>query len=152
MKRFIFKFVNGFCYAIAITMMVQLLMITVCDSKVMLPEYTMRFENHIVAYSVQLLLMGIMSGVASGGTIILEWKRPGLIVQSMIYLILMLATWIPLACYLWGFHKYTSSMVSGILSILFTYVICWTVQYKIYKRDIQKINEKLKAKMLFTDK
>lgn len=151
MKKFVFRFINGFCYAVAITMIVQLAIMLLSDNMGMIPEYVERFDNIIVAYVVQLLLIGFISGVASGGTGIMEWKRPGLVIQSVIYLLLMLSTWIPVACYLWGFHKYATSMVSGILSILVTYGICWGVQYKVCRRDVQEINERLRVKMLSTD-
>ncbi len=147
MKRFLVGFVNGFSYAVVITMIVQLLIINFTDGIGMLPEYANRFDNILSAYIVQLLLIGFISGVASGGTVIMEWKRSGLVVQSIIYLLLILCTWIPVACYLWGFHKYITSMISGIFSIVVTYGICWTVQYKVCRRDVEEINQKLKSKV-----
>lgn len=146
MKNFLIRFINGFCFSIAIVVIVQLIIMVKTDTINMLPEYMERFDNVVVAYGVQLLLIGFISGVASGGTVIMEWKRPGLVIQSFLYLVLMFSTWIPVACYLWGFHKYITSMVSGVLSILVTYGICWGIQYKICKRDVQEINDILKAK------
>lgn len=146
MKKFIFRFMNGFCYAIAITTVLQLIITAATGSMNMLPEYMDRFDNVLAAYGVQTLLIGLISGIASGGSVIMEWKRPGLVIQSAIYLAVMLLTWIPAACYLWGFHKYITSMVSGILSILVTYGICWGIQNKICRRDIMVINERLKEK------
>lgn len=146
MKNFLIRFINGFCFSIAIVVIVQLIIMVKTDTINMLPEYMERFDNVVVAYGVQLLLIGFISGVASGGTVIMEWKRPGLVIQSILYLVLMFSTWIPVACYLWGFHKYITSMVSGVLSILVTYGICWGIQYKICKRDVQEINDILKVK------
>lgn len=146
MKNFIIRFLNGFCYSISIAMIVQLIIMSGTDTISMLPEYVERFDNVLLAYTVQLLLIGVISGVASGGTVIMEWKRPGLVIQSILYLILMLITWIPVACYLWGFHKYITSLISGVMSILVTYGICWGVQYKMCKRDVQEINNRLKVK------
>ena len=146
MKNFLIRFIKGFCFSIAIVVIVQLIIMVKTDTINMLPEYMERFDNVVVAYGVQLLLIGFISGVASGGTVIMEWKRPGLVIQSILYLVLMFSTWIPVACYLWGFHKYITSMVSGVLSILVTYGICWGIQYKICKRDVQEINDILKAK------
>ncbi len=143
MKTIIIRFINGFCYGIAITMVVQLLIMTATGNSVLLPEYEARFANPLMAYCVQLLLIGCMSGIASAGGVILELKRPGLILQSLLYLLLMLLTWIPIACYLWSFHKYLLSMVSSLLSIFVTYGICWGIQYKICKQDIHEINKHL---------
>ncbi len=147
MKGFLYRFANGFCYGVAISLVVQLVIIVLTDSSMMLPEYMEGFDNILVAYGVQLLLIGFISGVASGGVVILEWKRLGLVIQSIIYLLVMFSTWVPVACYLWGAHKYVSSMIAGVFSILVTYGICWGIQYKICRRDVKEINEMLKERM-----
>ena len=144
MKTVIIRFINGFCYAIAITVIVQLIIMLTTNQLNMLPEYIERFDNPVIAYAVQLLLIGFISGVASAGGVIMEMKRPGLVIQSILYFLLMLVTWVPVACYLWGFHKYLLSMISCLLSILVTYGICWGIQYKICTRDINEINKRLK--------
>ncbi|MBQ7934117.1 MAG: DUF3021 domain-containing protein [Lachnospiraceae bacterium] len=145
MKSSIVRFIYGFTFGITISMVVQLGVMSITGAIPMLPEYMAGFANPVMAYSVQMLFIGLISGVASAGTVILEWKRPGLLIQSILYLVLMLGTWIPVACYLWGFHKYTTSMVSGLLSILGTYTICWVVQYHICSRDVKEINQRLKS-------
>ncbi|MBQ7926874.1 MAG: DUF3021 domain-containing protein [Lachnospiraceae bacterium] len=145
MKNFLIRFIYGFSFGVTISMVVQLVVMGITGEIPMLPEFTEGFENPVMAYSVQMLLIGFISGVASGGTVILEWKRPGLLIQSILYLVLMLGTWIPVACYVWGFHKYTTSMVSGLLSILVTYGICWMIQYNICIRDVKEINQRLKS-------
>ncbi len=145
MKNFLIRFIYGVSFGLTISMVVQLIVMSIAGEIPMLPEFMDSFENSVMAYSVQMLLIGFISGVASGGTVILEWKRPGLLIQSILYLVLMLGTWIPVACYLWGFHKYITSMVSGLLSILVTYGICWMIQYNICIRDVKEINQRLKS-------
>ncbi len=146
MKKILIHFVNGFCYSVAITMCVEMLLLTVAGVQVMLPEFVAKFESETVAFGVQLLLVGVMSGVTSAGTFLFELKRPGLLVQSILFLLLMLATWIPVACYVWGFHKYLPSMISCLASIVVTYGICWGIQYKVCRRDVQEINQCLNKK------
>lgn len=148
MKNIMIRFLNGFCYSIAITVMIQQIVVAITGTSFMLPEYAARFDNIVFAYTVQLLLIGLMSAVAAAGSMIMEIKRIGLIVQSILYFVLMLGTWIPIACYLWGFHKYTASMVSSLLSIVVTYSICWGIQYKICVRDVAEINRRLKEKQV----
>lgn len=143
MKNYVVRGANGFCYSIAITAMVQLIVMLISGKSLLLPEYAARFENELAAYSVELLLVGVISAMASGGTVLLELKRPGLVVQSILYFLLMLATWIPVACFLWGFHKYVSSFVSTLLSIVVTYGICWGIQYRLCIRDVREINARL---------
>ena len=142
-KDFIIRGANGFCYSTAITAMVQMSVILISGESILLPEYAARFENELAAYSVELMLVGIISAMASGGTVLLELKRPGLVVQSILYFLLMLVTWIPVACFLWGFHKYVTSFVSTLLSLVVTYGICWGIQYRLCIRDMKEINARL---------
>ena len=146
MKKLGFRFLNGFCYSIAITLCIDLVVLTVTGKPVMLPEFVERFESEAIALCVQLLLVGIMSGVTAAGTAIFELKRPGILVQSLLFLLLMIAAWIPVACYVWGFHKYVASMISTLVNIVVTYGICWGIQYKLCRRDVQEINQRLNEK------
>ncbi len=146
MKNILIRFANGFCYSVAITMVVELLIMKFTDHATMLPEFAARYENEVLSFGVQLLLVGIMSGVTSAGMVLFELKRPGLLWQSVLFLLVMLAVWIPTACYLWGFHKYLMSMISSLASIVVTYGICWGIQYKLCRRDVQEINQRLNRK------
>ena len=146
MKHIWIHFLSGFCCSIAITLCVDLFVLAVAGKPVMLPEFAGRFESETVALLVQLFLVGVMSGVTAAGTGIFELKRPGLWVQSILFLLLMLAAWIPVACYVWGFHKYVASMISTVVSIVVTYGICWGIQYKMCRRAVQEINRCLNEK------
>ena len=146
MKHILIRFVNGFCCSVAITMVVQLLIMQITGEMIMLMEFAARYEDEVFAFGVQLLLVGVMSGVTSAGTVLFELKRPGLLWQSVLFLLVMLAVWIPTACYLWGFHKYLTSMISSLASIIVTYGICWGIQYKLCRRDVQEINQRLNRK------
>lgn len=146
MKNILIRFVNGFCYSVAITMVIELIVMKMIGHVALLPEFAARYENDVLAFGVQLLLVGIMSGVTSAGTVLFELKRPGLLWQSILFLCVMLAVWIPTACYVWGFHKYLTSMISSLASIIVTYGICWGIQYKLCRRDVQEINQRLSRK------
>ncbi len=139
-KRIITRFINGFCYSIAITTVIQgIQMISIKDTP-MLPEFAARFESQVTAFVVQLILIGIMSGITSAGTVVFELKRIGLLVQSLLFLFIILGSWIPVACIAWGFYKYVISMVITTISIIVTYSICWIIMYRICRRDINEIN------------
>lgn len=146
MKKILIHFVNGFCYSVAITTVIELIVMKMIGHVALLPEFAEGFANEVTAFCVQLLLVGVMSGVTSAGTILFELKRPGLLWQSILFLLVMLAVWIPTACYLWGFHKYLTSMISCLASIVVTYGICWGIQYKLCSRDVKEINQRLNQK------
>lgn len=145
MKNIVIQFLNGFCYSVAITLCIDLAVLA-AGKPMMLPEFAERFDSETIALGVQLLLVGVMSGVTAAGTVIFELKRLGLWVQSVLFLFLMLAAWIPVACYVWGFHKYVASMISTLTSIVVTYGICWGIQYKVCRRDVLEINQRLNEK------
>lgn len=140
MKQILMRFLNGFCYSIAITMVVQLIVMRIAGALLLLPDYLARFADPVTAFGFQLLLIGVMSGVTSAGAMVFELKKVGLLVQSVIFLAIMLCAWIPVACILWGFHRYPASMISTIGSLVLTYAICWGIQYAISKREIEQIN------------
>ncbi|MBO7422497.1 MAG: DUF3021 family protein [Oscillospiraceae bacterium] len=142
-KRILIRFVNGFCYSVAITMLIQALVIHSTGELPLLPEYLMRFDNPLSAFISQLILIGIMSAVTSAGTAVFEAKRIGLLAQSILFLFIMLSAWIPVACIAWGFHKYTLSMIVTICSIVVSYSICWGIQYALCRKDIEAINAML---------
>ena len=144
LKQIIIRFINGFCYSIAITMLIQTLVMLATGETPMLPEFMSRFHEPISAFVSQLILVGVMSGITSAGTVIFDCKKVGLLIQSVIFLIIMLSAWIPVACIAWGFHRYITSVISTICSIVVTYSICWGIQYKLCRRDIDEINVMLK--------
>ena len=146
LKQILIRFMNGFCYSIAITMMIQAVVMFSTGNTPMLPEYIARFDNPLNAFVSQLILIGLMSGVSSAGTIVFEAKKIGLLAQSILFLLIMLAAWIPVSCIAWGFHKYIVSMIVTICSIVVSYGICWGILYKLSRREIEAINAKLLEK------
>lgn len=143
MKKALVRFINGFCYSIAITLVIQLI-VTVCSGKApMLPEFISRFDSIIVAFAFQLVLVGFMSGITSAGTVVFEIDRMGFVMQSLLFLLIMLSAWIPVSCIVWGFYKYAISMITTFSSIVITYVICLIIAYKLCKKNVLIINEKL---------
>lgn len=146
MKKILIRFIYGFSFSIAITLMVQLCVMAFTGKTPMIPEYADKFSQEIMAFGVELLLIGCMSGVTSAGTLILESKRLGLLMSSVLFLVIMLGAWIPVACLVWGFQKYVGSMISTIASIVITYGICFAVRYANCAKDVAVINEKLLVK------
>lgn len=145
-KRILIRFVNGFSFSIAITLIYQMVMMLIMGYIPMLPEYVAHFNNQVSAFATQLFLIGIMSGITSAATVVLEAKRIGFLLQSVIFIAAMLCVWIPVACFAWGFHKYVISMISTISSILVTYGICWWIRYRACRKDIEEINARLVEK------
>ena len=96
------------------------------------------------ALLVQLILIGLMSAVLGGGSIIMELERLGLIVQSAIYFIISLCVWLFVGDFCWCITKYPLAFISVVVSYTVSYIICWTIQYSICRKNIADINKKLK--------
>lgn len=146
MKHLLVRFANGFCYSIAITLVIQWLILNASGSNPLLPEFAARFPDSLHAFIVQLLLVGVMSGITSAGTTVFEARKIGLVIQSILFLGIMLAAWIPVACIAWGFSRYVTSMVTTTVSLVATYAVCWGIQYRLCREDINAINAKLSDK------
>ena len=145
-KRVLTRFINGICCSVTITLIIQILVMPGMGHALLLPEFASRFDSEVMAFAAQLMLIGVMSGITSAGTVVFETKRIGLLAQSLIFLVIMLSAWIPTSCIAWGFHRYRLSMIVTVISIVVSYGITWWVQYVLCRKDIDAINAKLKEK------
>ncbi len=150
LKNSLIRGINSFMYSIGIYLLIQIIVTLIVDPInngrefiPVIPEFAARFDNPYMAVYVQFLLIGFTSAVFGAGSVIMELERLSLIVQSILYLIITMAVWIPVGCVCWGLHKYPTTMISVGLSYLIAYAISWGVQYRQCKRNIQEINRKL---------
>lgn len=131
-------------YAIGISAVIQMIMLSaVKDMAPVLPEFGAYFPNTYIAMVAQYLLIGLISAVFGAGSVIMEFKRLGLVGQSILYFLVTAAVWIPVGCLCWGLHRYPQAALSVGISYIVSYVICWVIQYCACKRNIEQINRKL---------
>lgn len=150
LKNSLIRGINSFMYSVGIYLILQIFITVITqaitghgESIPVLPEFAARFSNPYMAVYIQILLVGLTSAVFGAGSIIMELERLSLLVQSIIYLIVTMAVWIPVGCFCWGLHKYPGAMISVSLSYLVAYSISWAFQYRQCKRNIAEINQKL---------
>lgn len=145
-KNMIFRGINSFMYSVAITVVfyAAIIGLNLYGGKLpLLPEYMARFESPTMALLTQCLLVGVISAAFGFGSAIMEAEKIGLITQSILYFILTSAVWVPVACFCWGFHKYPGSMIGVTAGYLVSYFISWSVQYRICRKNIEEINQRL---------
>lgn len=149
-KKSLIRGLNSFMYSVGIYLILQILITTVTYAITgnggfipVLPEFAARFANPYMAVYVQLFLVGLTSAAFGTGSVIMDMERLSLLAQSLIYLLVTMAVWIPVGCICWGLHKYPAAMISVSISYMVAYFISWVVQYRQCKRNIQEINEKL---------
>ncbi|MDE5873379.1 MAG: DUF3021 domain-containing protein [Lachnospiraceae bacterium] len=143
LKNALIRMTNSFMYAIGITAVIYFFITVGRDFVPLLPEYRERFDNDTQALIVQLMLIGCMSAALGGGSVIMEMERLSLLAQSIIYFVLASVVWISVGCYCWCIYKYPQALASTIISYVGSYVICWVIQYKLCKKNIEKINRHL---------
>ena len=145
-KNILIRGMNSFVYSIAITVAIYaaIIVLGLYEGELpLLPEYMAHFDSPVAALLVQCLLVGVISAVLGLGSAIMEIERLGLITQSVLYFIITSAVWIPVACFCWGFHKYPGSMIGVTAGYFVSYFISWSVQYRICRKNIEEINQKL---------
>lgn len=147
MKSTITKALQSFCYAVTINVLIGVVLMLVFknDNFVpVVPDFAERFPSPTLAFGVQCLLIGLTSAAFAAGSGVMEIASWSLVKQSIIYFVVTAAVWIPVSVLCWGFGKYPVTFFSVTGSYLVGYIISWIVQYRICKRNIQQINEKLK--------
>lgn len=142
-KSILLRAANSFCYSIGITTVIYFIMLLVFGYVPMFPDYVLKFNDSTTALIVQLVLVGAMSASLGAGTVIMEIERLSLVVQSIIFFIFSSAVWVSVAVFCWGFGTYAPATISVSVSFVLSYVITWVIQYRICRKNVEQINEKL---------
>lgn len=147
LKKALSRGITGFMFATAINIIICGIAIAAANKPDFLPvfpEFAARFSSEILAVIVQCILIGITSASFGFWSIIMEFDRLGLLVQSILYFVLTAIVWIPVAIVCWGLGTYVSTFISISLSYLIAYIISWAIQYRYCKESVKQINQKLK--------
>lgn len=146
LKKGIVRGINSFLYAIAINVILSVIIMVAVnkpDFIPILPDFAARFSSGTMALLVQWILIGISSAAFGFWSIIMEFERISLLLQSIIYFILTAMVWIPVSVLCWDLGKDIFSFITIVTSYLISYVITWIIQYRNCKDSINQINKKL---------
>lgn len=147
MKLAISRGLQSFSYAVTINVLIGVVIMLIsgdAQTVPVVPDFADRFPSPTAAFGVQCLLIGLTSAAFAAGSGIMEIASWSLVKQSIVYFVVTAAVWMPVSVLCWGFGKYSVTFFSVTGSYLIGYIISWTVQYRICKRNIAEINEKLK--------
>lgn len=146
LKKGILRGINSFLYAIAINVILSVIIMATVnkpDFIPILPDFAARFSSETMALLVQWILIGISSAAFGFWSIIMEFERISLLLQSVLYFILTAMVWIPVSILCWDLGKDIFSFITIVTSYLVSYVITWIIQYRNCKDSINQINKKL---------
>lgn len=134
---------NGFGYAVAINLLLYFIVTSITGNLPLVPSYRDYVGNDAFAIMLQLVLVGLMSAVFAGGTVIFDESKIGLLWQSFLYFFVTSIVWIPVFGFCFGLFVYRQTMISFLLSYIGTYVICWFVAYRTSRKEVEAINMRL---------
>lgn len=148
------RILTGFVYTAGIAMMCNLVIellvrgITGFNYSPITPEYIAMFPSVTVAYSVDLLLYGVIGMAFSGFLFLYENERIGFVLQNIIYCVLTGMVWIPIITFLWQLWRYPEALIITILCFVGTDIIMMVVGYRITRKNIEEVNRALVVETL----
>jgi glucan phosphoethanolaminetransferase (alkaline phosphatase superfamily) len=146
LKKGVSRAINSFLYSIAINVILSIIIMAAVnkpDYIPIVPDYAARFSSGTMALLVQWILIGFTSAAFGFWSIIMEYERIGLLLQSILYFVLTAIVWIPVAIFCWDLGKNIFSFITIVTSYLISYIVTWTIQYRNCKDSIKQINRKL---------
>ncbi|WP_167956523.1 DUF3021 domain-containing protein [Anaerosporobacter faecicola] len=146
LKKAVIRGLNSFMYSVAINVVFAVIMMAVKkdpDFLPVIPDFVAHFPNKTYAFLVQCLLIGLTSTAFGFWSIIMEFERISLLVQSILYFIATTMVWLPVAMYCWNLGKYKVSLIASVISYMISYSVTWVIQYRTCKESINQINKKL---------
>lgn len=146
MKTASIRGLQSFLYAVTINLVLEVIVTAVVnkpDFIPVLPDFAAYFSSPFLAFGVQCILVGLTSMAFGAGSVIMEFASWSLVKQSVIYFLVTATVWIPVSVFCWGLGKYKNTFYSITASYLIGYIISWSVQYKVCKKNISDINRKL---------
>lgn len=146
LKKGVSRGINGFIYSIAINVIISIIIMAIVDKPdfiPILPDYAARFSSSTMALLVQWILIGFTSAAFGFWSIVMEYERISLLLQSILYFVLTAIVWIPVAIFCWDLGENSLSFISIVTSYLLSYIITWIIQFRNCKNSINQINRKL---------
>lgn len=146
LKNAIIRGINSFMYAIAVNVLLAFVITAIVNEPgfvPVVPDYAAHFDSNITALLLQFILIGLTSAAFGTGSVIMEFERWSLLKQSIVYFIVTTVIWVPVSIFCWGIDKYSTAFISILTSYVSSYVITWLIQFRLCKKSVTKINQKL---------
>ncbi|WP_427108101.1 DUF3021 domain-containing protein [Lysinibacillus xylanilyticus] len=144
-KDILIRIIGGFVIGVVLGQVVQFFVskgIAQGSYAWVVPEFRTLFTNEIFAIITQVLLTGLIGITFALAALFFEIARWGMLKQYIVHFFVTASIWIPIVMILW-MPKTVANVCSLLASFLGTYVVTWLFQYKLSKRDIEKINAML---------
>lgn len=139
------RIIMGFVLGMAIGNVIALITgyVSTGNTLFFAPELIARTGSQLGAMTAQTLLSGLVGAVAFGGISWHEMERPGMLISALLHFGTIMATYIPIAVYLYWIRPVPADIVimTGIMAVAF--FIIWIIMYAKYKAEVRKLNDLL---------
>ncbi len=109
----------------------------------LVPSYQAHFTSQALALSISSILIGIISAVFSGSSVIYEIEKWSFLKQGLLHFLITTVVWFPISIFLWGMMVYPQAIQNVFISFTATYAITWLIQYMLCRSSIQEINKRI---------
>lgn len=142
-KRILNSFIYTSFFAMLCNLIIEMIvrLLTGFDYSPVTPEYIAMFPSITIAYSVNMLLYGVIGIAFSGFMFVYEKEQIGFVIQSLLYAALTSIVWIPIVTFVWQLWRYKEALLCTIICFVITILIMIVVQYRTTKKNIEKLNE-----------
>ena len=109
------------------------------------PAFRELFPTTALAVYTNILLYGIIGATFSMMTFVFELEKISFLVQSIIYYVVTAAVCLGITMLLWQLQRYPKALIGTLIGYTVTHIIMFTIEYKNLKKDIETINEEIRA-------
>lgn len=108
------------------------------------PAFMDQFSNPLNALGVSILIWGLMGVVFSLGSLVFRQETWGITRQTVVHFVITYIGFTSLALVCRWFPLNVTWLIIYTLIFVLIYLIMWTVDFAIAKRNVRQINEQLK--------
>lgn len=146
LKKILIRSCIGFVCGVAVQQFIIILMCLIVNTPnfiPLVPTFLMHFSSQALALAISSILIGIISAVFSGSSVIFEIEKWSFLKQGVMHFLVTTVVWFPISIFLWGMMVYPQAIRNVFISFTATYVITWFLWYMSCRKSIQEINKKI---------
>lgn len=147
MKKIISRMVNGILICEFVLLVISLVMsylFTDGDFSIANPMLIENSKSIFSASFLSICLVGLLGLVFGFASVVWEEEKHSILIRTIIHFLLTASTMIFVGYKLYWFQKSFLSLIIFLAIYFLIYLVIWFIEYAIYKRDISKLNAKIK--------
>lgn len=150
MKKIISRMVNGLLICEFVLLVISLIMSYIFadgDFSLANPSLIESSKSVFAANFLSICLSGLLGMVFGFASVVWEEEKLSILTRTIIHFLLTASTMVFVGYKLYWFQKSSLSLAIFLGIYLLIYLVIWFVEYTLAKRDIARLNEKLKNNM-----